>query len=91
MHGQQQQCLTLVYFHTQRILARDVVFPTGITPECRDLLDRLLTLDPAHRITVAQIQAHPWCAHCLDVATRSTCSTTCLTGTGETCPRACWA
>lgn len=45
---------------TQRVLARDMIFPTNITPECRDLLDKLLTLDPKRRITVAQIQAHPW-------------------------------
>jgi len=32
----------------------------GLTPECYDLLSRLLEVDPDRRITVAQILQHPW-------------------------------
>ncbi len=31
-----------------------------ISPECRDLLCKLLVGDPRHRLSMAQIQAHPW-------------------------------
>ena len=32
----------------------------GLTPECTDLLTRLLEVDPDKRITVQQILKHPW-------------------------------
>ncbi len=44
----------------QRILRRDVEFPATLSSGCRDLLDKLLTLDPQKRITIPEIQAHPW-------------------------------
>lgn len=31
-----------------------------ISPECRDLLTRMLVRDPDERITMAQIHKHPW-------------------------------
>lgn len=31
-----------------------------VSPECGDLIRRMLTADPARRITVPQILAHPW-------------------------------
>ncbi len=34
----------------------------ALSPEARDLLDRIFVVDPARRITVAQIMRHPWCA-----------------------------
>jgi serine/threonine protein kinase len=36
--------------------------PTNIeiSPECRDLLSRMLVRDPDERITMAQIHKHPW-------------------------------
>ena len=33
-----------------------------ISPECRDLIQRILVREPEHRLTVQQIQEHPWCA-----------------------------
>ena len=33
----------------------------ALSPEARDLLDRIFVVDPARRITVAQIMRHPWC------------------------------
>ncbi len=32
----------------------------GLTPECYDLLDKLLEVDPDKRITVQQVLQHPW-------------------------------
>lgn len=34
--------------------------PQHVSEECKDLLRGLLTADPAKRLTVAQVQAHPW-------------------------------
>ncbi|KAG1674284.1 hypothetical protein FOA52_013473 [Chlamydomonas sp. UWO 241] len=31
-----------------------------VSPECLDLLSRLIVADPAQRLNMAQIQAHPW-------------------------------
>ena len=31
-----------------------------VTPECRDLLSQLLVADPARRISLAELQRHPW-------------------------------
>ena len=47
----------------ERILAVDYNFPTSIpvSPECKDLLSRILVADPAKRYTIEAIQAHPWC------------------------------
>ncbi len=49
----------------QRILRRDVEFPATLSSEVRDLLDKLLTLDPNKRITIPEIQAHPWYVLCV--------------------------
>ncbi|KAL3132801.1 hypothetical protein ABBQ38_006728 [Trebouxia sp. C0009 RCD-2024] len=43
-----------------RILKADFQKPQGLTPECTDLLCRLLEVDPDKRITVQQILKHPW-------------------------------
>lgn len=34
--------------------------PDAITPECRDLLDRLLAPTPSVRCTIEHIELHPW-------------------------------
>ena len=31
--------------------------------EVKELLGAILVVDPAKRLTIAQIQQHPWCAH----------------------------
>jgi serine/threonine protein kinase len=48
----------------ERILAVDYNFPTSIpvSPECKDLLAKILVADPAKRYTIADIQQHPWSA-----------------------------
>ena len=40
----------------------------ALSPEARDLLDRIFVVDPARRITVPQIMRHPWCARCQQAA-----------------------
>lgn len=44
-----------------------------LSPEVRDLLDRILVPDEKERITVAQIQAHPWCAPRFSSVAQHTC------------------
>lgn len=46
----------------QRILRMEWSIPADVevSPECRDLLCKLLVGDPRHRLTMAQIQQHPW-------------------------------
>lgn len=46
----------------QRILKVDYEIPSHVkaSKECRDMLSRLLVSDPKSRITIAQIQKHPW-------------------------------
>lgn len=40
----------------------DYSFPSSVavSPECKDLLARILIADPDKRITVQQILRHPW-------------------------------
>jgi hypothetical protein len=44
----------------QKILRDDPEFPVSISPELSDLLFRMLAKDPAQRITIENIQQHPW-------------------------------
>lgn len=52
---------------TQRRIARaDMTVPSFVSPEARDLIKRLLVLDPEKRISLDEIQRHPWILkHCL--------------------------
>ena len=48
-----------------RILDRELTWPEDeeVTPECKDLVDRLLQLDPCHRLGhrgAGEIKLHPW-------------------------------
>ena len=45
-----------------RIVAADYEQPKRVTDDCRALLKRMLTPDPAKRITIPEIMRHPWCA-----------------------------
>ncbi|KAI1351642.1 Pkinase-domain-containing protein [Xylaria sp. FL0043] len=51
---------------TQRRIARaDMTIPSFVSPEARDLIKRLLVLDPEKRIPLEQVQVHPWIVkHC---------------------------
>jgi len=48
----------------KRILALEYDFPPDVkvSPECRDLIAKLLVADPAKRLHLAQIYDHPWFA-----------------------------
>ncbi|RYP45376.1 hypothetical protein DL768_008266 [Monosporascus sp. mg162] len=52
---------------TQRRIARaDMTVPSFVSPEARDLIKRLLVLDPEKRIPLDQVQTHPWILkHCV--------------------------
>ncbi|KAF4637356.1 hypothetical protein G7Y89_g719 [Cudoniella acicularis] len=46
---------------TQRKIARgEMTVPSFVSAEARDLIKRLLVLDPEKRITLDQVQEHPW-------------------------------
>ncbi|OQE41827.1 hypothetical protein PENCOP_c004G04183 [Penicillium coprophilum] len=51
---------------TQRRITRaDMSVPSFVSPEAKDLIKRLLVLDPAKRIPLEEIQRHPWIVkHC---------------------------
>ena len=53
--------------HMQRILKVEYEFPAHVkvSKECRDLLSHILVPDPANRITIPEIQRHPW--YCKDL------------------------
>lgn len=42
------------------ICRKDFKIPSGVPPALLDLLSRMLTKDPRFRITVPEIQRHPW-------------------------------
>ena len=46
----------------QRILKVEYALPSHavVTPECQDLLSKILAGDPAQRITLGEVQKHPW-------------------------------
>ncbi|KAI1111564.1 kinase-like domain-containing protein [Nemania sp. NC0429] len=52
---------------TQRRIARaDMSIPSFVSPEARDLIKKLLVLDPEKRIPLDQVQTHPWIVkHCV--------------------------
>ncbi|KAI0902406.1 kinase-like protein [Annulohypoxylon nitens] len=52
---------------TQRRIAKaDMSIPSWVSPEARDLIKRLLVLDPEKRIPLEQVQSHPWITkHCI--------------------------
>ncbi|KAK4981288.1 spindle assembly checkpoint kinase [Elasticomyces elasticus] len=52
---------------TQRRIARgEMTVPPFVSPEARDLIKRLLVLDPEKRIPLEEVQQHPWIIkHCV--------------------------
>ncbi|KAK6864865.1 serine/threonine-protein kinase [Apiospora arundinis] len=52
---------------TQRRIARaDMTIPSFVSPEARDIIKKLLVLDPDKRIPLEQVQQHPWILkHCV--------------------------
>ncbi|KAN0065309.1 serine/threonine protein kinase [Thecaphora frezii] len=50
------------YQTLQKVKNRDFAFPDNFPDDARDLVDRLLVLDPAQRPTGAEVLAHPYFA-----------------------------
>ncbi|KJZ78949.1 Serine kinase ark1 [Hirsutella minnesotensis 3608] len=50
----------------RRIARADMRIPSFVSPEARDLIKRLLVLDPEKRLPLEQVQQHPWIIkHCV--------------------------
>ncbi|KAI0858919.1 kinase-like domain-containing protein [Xylaria cubensis] len=50
----------------KRIMKVDMIIPAYVSPEAKDLIRRLLLVDPDQRIPLHQIQQHPWITkHCM--------------------------
>ena len=47
--------------------------PTHVSSECRDLLKKMLMVDPKRRLSAAEAHAHPWfkLEHVIDPAKKS--------------------
>lgn len=52
------------YLTFQKILKRDFEFPAGFDAQAKDLIDRILNLEPSERPLPADIKAHPFLASC---------------------------
>ncbi|KAL1873970.1 hypothetical protein VTK73DRAFT_671 [Phialemonium thermophilum] len=52
---------------TERRIARaDMTIPSFVSPEARDLIKRLLVLDPEKRLPLEDVEQHPWILkHCV--------------------------
>jgi hypothetical protein len=44
----------------KRIVAGQLAFPDHVSSSARDLLRRMLTVDPARRLSLANVATHPW-------------------------------
>ncbi|EAX89291.1 CAMK family protein kinase [Trichomonas vaginalis G3] len=44
----------------QKIVFKDIEYPSKLSPNCIDLLKRLLTKNPLQRITLEEAMNHPW-------------------------------
>ena len=46
----------------QRIIKVDYCFPSDVpvSAECKDLLSHILVADPRRRVSIQDIQRHPW-------------------------------
>lgn len=45
----------------ERIQRQMLKFPREVTPELKDLIQRMLEKNPSKRITIPEIKKHPWC------------------------------
>jgi len=55
-------CPPSIHVALQRILKVEYDFPSNlkVSQPCRDLLSKILVDKPEKRITIAEIQKHPW-------------------------------
>ena len=55
---------TMVMTH-RRIARCEMTIPSFVSPEARDLIKKLLVLDPEKRLTLEEVEVHPWIVkHC---------------------------
>jgi serine/threonine protein kinase len=54
--------ISLMYGGADRIVNVDYTIPEKpiVSEACKDLLRKLIVLDPEHRLTIPQIAQHPW-------------------------------
>ncbi|KAK1973584.1 LOW QUALITY PROTEIN: kinase-like domain-containing protein [Colletotrichum cereale] len=59
------------YIMTQkRITQADMTVPSFVSPAAKDLIGKLLALQPERRISLKQVQTHPWIIkHCVKMST----------------------
>jgi serine/threonine protein kinase len=43
-----------------KLFNHPIPFPEHVTPECKDIIKRMLTVSERDRITIAEIKRHPW-------------------------------
>lgn len=48
----------------EQVIAKRVIYPSRLTPECIDLLGKMLNRNPDTRITISEILVHPWMEKC---------------------------
>merc|ERR1712227_491544 len=46
----------------RHILQLDLRFPAGLDPDCKDLVEKLLKLNPEERLTAREAKQHPFVA-----------------------------
>jgi serine/threonine protein kinase len=44
----------------KRIQKRELILPAFLSADCKDLINKVIQLEPSHRLTLQQIMAHPW-------------------------------
>lgn len=44
----------------QKILAGSFKFPNWVSDDCKDLIEKMLTVNPSKRASIDEIKDHPW-------------------------------
>lgn len=52
----------------RKVLAGKFTLPKHLSPDCCDLITRMLQGDPRQRITIDEIRTHPWVIKCFNTA-----------------------
>jgi 5'-AMP-activated protein kinase, catalytic alpha subunit len=55
----------------KKILKCEYAFPNFISNDAKDLISKILNLDPTERYTIEQIRAHPWFVSNIEKACKS--------------------
>lgn len=51
----------------KRIVRCEMTVPSYVSPEAKDLIQKLLVVDPEKRLPLDQVQKHPWILkHCVN-------------------------